>query len=602
MAAKAVVEDILAVWHATLQKAVALHESGNIADAKHLYEQVLEASPDHFDALHMYGVAQFQLGQCDAALVTLQRVIRQRANDAVAQSHMALVLRALHRLDEALAAHDCALQHKPDFAQAWANRGNVLRDMGRPADAVASFERALFLQSSFPSAHHGKGLALGDIGKWADALQSFDLAISESPGYAVAYLDRGNALRELGRLTDALQSYDNALQINPSYAQAWSNRGVVLRFIGRLDEALESYGRAMAIKPDFVDAMVNCSTLLKEMMLLPESIAMNRQALALDPHCSGAHLNLAICLLLQGDLPAGLRHYEWRWKTDQLRDAARELDRPLWLGQTSVEGKTILLHAEQGMGDTLQFCRYARLLATKGAHVILEVQPPLVELLTGIDGADRVVAQGMPLPSFDLQCPLLSLPLAMGTTLPTIPAQSIYVRPHPNKVELWKARLGSARRPRVGLVWSGRPEHKNDHNRSIPFDTFAQALHSDMEFHCLQKEFRESDLAAVRDNGAVALWNAELASFADTAALIAHMDLIVSVDTSVAHLAAAMGRPVWLLLPFSPDWRWVAGRNDSPWYPTMRLFRQSSAGQWGAPLQLVRQELLAWTASHVPVL
>jgi tetratricopeptide (TPR) repeat protein len=574
-----------------LQAGLQWFSQGDFVQADQAFAQVLSLAPARADALHMRGLAQYQLGHHGVAHTLLQQAALSLPADAAVHSNVGLVLRALGRFPEALAAYDTALRLHAQFAQAWANRGNVLRDLGQHADAVRSYQQAVELQPGFAQAWHGMGLALGDLRRWPDAVAAFDRAIAQRKDYAVAYLDHGNALRELDRLDDALHSYDAALASKPDYAQAWSNRGVVLKHMGRFQEALHSYQQALAAQPDFVDAMVNCSTLLKEMMRLEDSMALNQRALALNPKSSGAHLNLAICQLLQGDFAQGFQHYEWRWKTEQLQDGARPFVQPLWLGGVDLRGQTVLLHAEQGLGDTLQFCRYATAVQALGARVILEVQPPLVALLQGLPGVDLLVARGQPLPAFDWHCPLLSLPLAMRTTVETVPAARQYLAAAEGAAQTWQARVGPAVRKRIGLVWSGRPEHKNDHNRSLPFTQLAALLQPAWEFHCLQKELRPADLAQVQGRGDVALWCESLTSFADTAALVACMDLVIAVDTSVAHLAAAMGKPVWLLLPFSPDWRWLIGRDDTPWYPTMRLFRQSATGDWAGVLGRVIQAL-----------
>jgi hypothetical protein len=343
---------------------------------------------------------------------------------------------------------------------------------------------------------------------------------------------------------------------------------------------LQSYQQAIALQPDFLDALVNCSTLLKEMMDLDGSMAMNQRALSLDPECSGAHLNLAICHLLRGEFAEGFTHYEWRWKTEQLQSAVRHFTAPLWTGAQSLSGQTILLHAEQGLGDTVQFCRYAAQLKAMGARVLMEVQAPLLPLLHSLAGVDVWLSQGDALPPFDYHCPLLSLPRALQTGPESVPAQVPYLFADPELVAEWGRRLGPPRRQRVGLVWSGRPEHKNDHNRTMSLVQLAPILAGPAEFHCLQKEFRPADLAWDPAAKGVQLWADSLHSFADTAALIMHMDWVIAVDTSVAHVAAALGKPVWLMLPYSPDWRWLLGRDDSPWYPGMRLFRQDASGDW----------------------
>ena len=572
-------------FNTRLRDAMAMHGSGQLVGALHAYGALLQEVPTHFDALHMQGVVQFQLGALPAALDSLEKALQSKPDDAAAHSNTGLVLRALGRLTDALKEHDRALELQPEFPQAWANRGNVLRDLKRSAHAVTSYQNAIARQPDFAKALHGLGLAQSDVGHWNEAVAAFDQAIAIQPGFAVAFLDRGNALRELDRELDAIQSYDLALHHNPGYAQAWSNRGVLLKQMGRMDDALRSYEKALSCKPDFADAMVNYSTLLKELMRLDESMQMTQGALARVPDSAGAHLNLAICHLLRGDLPVGFQHYEWRWQTEQLQDNVRHFAQPLWLGQDLPAGSTVLLHAEQGLGDTLQFCRYAEQVAARSLRVVLEVQPPLLALLQGLNGVDAVVARGSVLPAFDAHCPLLSLPLALKTTLTTIPAPTPYLAADATRNDTWSRRLGLASKIRVGLVWSGRTEHKNDHNRSIAAKDMATALDAGFEYHCLQKEIRFADQVYLKSRPDLSVWSDDLTTFAETAALVACMDLVISVDTSVAHLAAALGKPVWLLLPFSPDWRWLEDGEDSPWYPSMRIFRQPATGDWPTVLR-----------------
>jgi tetratricopeptide (TPR) repeat protein len=575
----------------------ALYTQGQVPQAERAFSKLAEEHPASGDVLHMRGVCLLQLKQHAAALPALQAAAEHTPQDPSVHSNLGLVLRALKRHAESLMAYDLALQLKPDFAQAWANRGNALRDMGRGDEAIASYQKALQCQPQFPQALHGLGLAYGDVKRWLESLAAFDAALVQKPDYAVAYMDRGNTLRELERVPEALQSYERSIQLNPQSAQAWSNRGVVLKRLGRMDDAATSYERAIALDAGFVDAMVNYATLLKDMMRLPAAMAMNGRALTVDMDNSGAHLNLAICHLVTGAWSQGWLHYEWRWKTEQLKDGARTFAQPQWRGESLV-GQTILLHAEQGLGDTLQFCRFAEVLAARGARVLLEVQAPLVGLLAQLPGVHILLGRGQPLPEFDLHCPLLSVPLALGLTLENMPPAQSYLQPDAEMVHAWAAKACAGPALRVGVVWSGRPEHKNDHNRSIPLTEFQRIFRPELRYHCLQKEFRSADMPTLAARSDVAVWDAQLQSFSDTAALIATMDLVVSVDTSVAHLAAAMGKPVWLLLPFSPDWRWVVGRDDSPWYPHMRLFRQPDTGQWAPVLAHIHQALGLFTRSQ----
>jgi hypothetical protein len=308
-----------------------------------------------------------------------------------------------------------------------------------------------------------------------------------------------------------------------------------------------------------------------------------------------------LALLLNDDFARGWEEYEWRWEDEHLKRQKPQFKQPLWLGQESLKGKTILLHAEQGLGDTIQFSRYAKLVSHRGAKVVLQVQKGLKSLMQSVAGVNWVVEQGEALPAFDYHTPLMSLPLAFKTSLETIPAESVYLECEAVRVEKWKDRLGDKSKPRVGLVWSGNKDHKNDHNRSIALAMLSRILAEEVEFISLQKEVRERDKSAL-EQVAVKHFGEELKDFMDTAGLVANMDLVISVDTSVAHLAGALGKPLWVLLPFSPDWRWLLEREDSPWYPSAKLYRQPKIGDWESVIVKVAAELKAWSsaASHVP--
>ncbi len=399
-------------------------------------------------------------------------------------------------------------------------------------------------------------------------------------------------LEELRRFDEALESYDRAIALRTDYAEAHSNRGVALEKLMRFDEALASLDHALALRPDFAEAHANSGLAQQRLRRFAGALTNYDRAIAVRPDFAEAHHNEALCRLLIGDFRRGWQKHEWRWETGQLNAAKRNFAQPLWLGSDEIAGKTILLHAEQGFGDTIQFCRYAPLVVERAAHVILEVQQPLRQLMHTLARAPRIVAAGEPLTDFDLQCPLLSLPLAFGTELATIPSATPYLRAAPEAVTHWSARLPPKTRPRIGLVWSGRPTHGNDHNRSIPIDMFLSALSGvDATYVGLQREFRLGDVARLRERGDVTCFGEELQNFSDTAALIENLDLVIAVDTSVAHLAGALAKPVWILLPYSPDWRWLLDRDDSPWYPTARLFRQDRLCAWDGVMNQVHAEL-----------
>jgi hypothetical protein len=312
----------------------------------------------------------------------------------------------------------------------------------------------------------------------------------------------------------------------------------------------------------------------------------------LQPDYAEAHWNESLVRLLMGDYERGWRKYEWRWKNQNLEQFGKTFEQSPWLGEEQVAGKTILLHSEQGFGDVMQFCRYVPLVTAHGARVLFSVSEPMCDLMTtSFDGTAQILRLDRGIPRFDRHCPLASLPLAFRTTLETIPAQTPYLRVSPEKIRAWSGRLGAKCRPRIGIAWSGSPTHKNDNNRSIDFMGFSRLLDLGATFVSLQKEVRSGDASAVKDRTDLLQIADELTTFADTAAVIANLDLVISVDTSVAHLAGALAKPVWILLPFVPDWRWLIDRSDSPWYPTARLFRQDAPGDWPAVIDRVCGEL-----------
>jgi hypothetical protein len=410
-----------------------------------------------------------------------------------------------------------------------------------------------------------------ELRQWDAALASQERAIALRPDYAEAFTERGIAQRELGRLPEALASHDRALAINGTLAHAHLNRANVLVELGQLDAALESFSGAIALKPDFAEAHANRSTVL----------------------------------LLRGDLANGWADYEWRWKLGRstMVNHIRNFTQPRWTGSEPVAGRTVLLHAEQGLGDTLQFCRYATLVANEGATVLMQVPKALVELLATLEGVAAIFADTDPLPAFDCYSPLMSLPAALRTTLSTVPARVPYLRSTEAKRLFWRQKLGERGKRRVGLVWSGgfrphQPELRGvNERRNVPLAKLAGLGHPDIEFYSLQKgQPAESELAHLKSMGwggpDLIDFTALLHDFSDTAALIEQLDLVISVDTATAHLAGALGKPVWILNRFDTCWRWMLDRADSPWYPTARLYRQQRPGDWDGVVARLRQDLV----------
>ena len=410
------------------------------------------------------------------------------------------------------------------------------------------------------------GIILQRFKRNDDALSYFERALAVEPDHPPSLFNRGNVLRSLNRPLDAVHSYDHVLQIMPNHPEVLNNKGNALRALNRLDDAQANYQLALSYAPDYADA----------------------------------HWNAGLCFLLAGQYQLGWQEYEWRWASE-LNAEKHLFTQSLWDGTDSLQGKTILLHAEQGFGDTLQFCRYASLVKKRGATVVLEVQAQLLNLLGTLKGVDLLIARGHPLPKFDYHCPLLSLPKAFATDLDTIPHTSAYIAIDAKKSRLWRNKLGGNRhggnrlgaqsKLSIGLVWAGSATHLNDHNRSIPLQELTSIVDQNADLYALQKELREGDQELLHQYPQIKYLGGHLKDFTDTAALIALMDVVITVDTAIAHLAGAMGKPVWILLPYSPDWRWLLGRSDSPWYPAARLFRQTAIGDWESVLQEVKQAL-----------
>jgi tetratricopeptide (TPR) repeat protein len=470
------------------------------------------------------------------------------------------------------------------------DRGLALHQKGKLAQAQAVYQQVLAMQPRHFDALHLLGITAYQTKKLRQAVAFFDKALEINPRHAFAHNSKGVALRSLQQPEAALESYDQAVHYKPDYADAHNNRGNALRDLNQHQAAIASYDKAIALKTGYAEAYNNRAAALVEVQQLEAALESFDKAIALKADHACAHFDRGMCLLQMGQFELGWKEYEWRWK-DKLQPFARNFTQPLWLGAESLQGKTILLHSEQGFGDTIQFCRYAKLVNDLGARVILEIQEPLMGLLTNLEGVAQLVARGSALPAFDYHCPLLSLPLAFKTNFDTIPAANSYLAAHPGKVMKWQAKLGSKAKPRIGLVWSGSATQKNDHNRSFLLSGLVKFLRNDFQYISLQKETRVADKETLNRLTDILHFGEELKDFTDTAALCELVDVVISVDTSVAHLAGALGKPVWIVLPFNPGWRWLRDRNDSPWYASAKLYRQKSIGDWAGVFERVRADL-----------
>lgn len=533
---------------ALFQLGHASHLSGDIAAAIRHYQHALQIDPDHFDSVHMLGVC-----------------LAQQGDNAAAENHLAR-----------------ATKLNGQSASLWSNRGNVLNGLKRSQDAIECYRRAVQLDPKHLQAWFNLALSLREIRQLPEALEAFDQALRLKPDYPEAVSSRAQTLRELKRFEASLADYDRAIDLQPLQERHHSNRGLVLSDLGRSIEAAQSFERALSLNPRYAPAHYNRALSLQRINRLDDALASYDRAIEADPQFVDAHWNRALTLLLAGRLQEGWPAYEWRWKKPEVQPLIRHDLRRTWLGQggwPAIAGKTLLLHAEQGLGDTLMFCRYAPLLSRHGAQIVLEVQPEMCGLIARSFPDLTVIAQGDPIPPHDHHIPLMSLPLVMGTTLDNIPAPNAYLRADPLRVERWQQTLGPATRPRVGIVYSGRPQHHGDAKRSIPLVHLLTLLPPDVEPISLQRDLREADRDIVQASGLTHVGE-HLTDFDEAAALCMCLDAVICVDTSVAHLAAALGRPTHVFIPRAPDWRWLLDRPDTPWYPTMRLHRQAPNGVW----------------------
>ncbi len=460
---------------------------------------------------------------------------------------------------------------------------------GRLTAAAAAFAEAAALAPDMAVAAYNLGLALARLDRLDEAAQALARAAALAPGLAAAHNNLGAVLEKLDRLDDAEAALRTALALDPGSAEAHNNLGIVLQKQGRLDAALAAYRAALAIDPALAEGHKNLGVALQALGAVDAAVTRYRHALALAPDYRAARYALGMAQLLKGDIAAGFRDYEARWGSGP-RMVLPERPEPLWQGE-DVAGRTVLVHLEQGWGDSLQFIRYAPLLRARGCRVVVECPPPLVRLFVGADGIDALVVRGGRMPAVDCRVALLSLPWLLGTTAATIPATVPYLRPPADAAAAWRSRLASHPGLKVGIAWRGNPEHDNDRNRSLPAAALGAATAiAGVTLISLQERPGADDPAVLAETPEPGDW-------ADTAALVAGLDLVIAVDTAVAHLAGALGRPAWVLLPFAPDWRWQRDRGDSPWYPTLRLYRQPAIGQWAPVLAQVAAELAALVQS-----
>ena len=638
----------------TLTEALDHHRAGRLAEAEALYIAVLSQEPDQPDALHLAGMLASNSGRHQQALTLIARAIRARSDIAPFHNNLGTVLQKLGRHDQACLCFTQALALAPGYAEAHINFGNSLQSLGLFEESLAHYQAALDRRPDSAEAHNNLANLLVAQGQFERAETAFREALRLKPEYAEAWVNLSGALKSLARYEEAArccfqaiqlapdmaEAYSNlaaifsgaerfeeteaaawqalskkpgmaepwtvlsvvnnarrrfveaescarrSIELRPDYAEGWNNLGNALQEQGRMEEADACYHTALRIKPGLADAHYNLGNARRRMLRLPEARACYEEAIRLSPRHVKAHWNLSLTLLLAGDLERGWEEFEWRWKSP--KTPPRRFPQPPWDG-SSLEGRTILLHAEQGLGDTIQFIRYADMVKKAGATVVVECSAKLGPILATAPGVDRVVETGTCLPEFDVHVPLMSLPRLFRTTVPDIPARVPYLTVDAERRRRWEQRLARVHKPRVGLAWKGNPQQSDDRFRSIAWETLAPLTEiAGVAWFSLQY----GDRPGASLGGEVIDLAPETEDFRDAGAAIQQLDLVISVDSAMAHLAGALARPVWVLVPFLPDWRWLLDRPATPWYPTMRLFRQPERGDWESVVDLVGKALI----------
>ncbi|MDH5747856.1 MAG: tetratricopeptide repeat protein [Rhodospirillales bacterium] len=590
---------------AKFREALVHHQSGQIQIAAELYQQLLDSGFDHTDVLGFYGVAAFQLGQSAKGIELLHAALEKDPANIRACGNLGVVLEAEGRLDEAEAAYQQALRIDPYYTESLFNLGNVLLAQGRYIEAEAAYARAVETNPAHAQAYNNLGLALREQGRASESVTALRRALEIDPGYVEALNNLGLSLRAAKETEEAEASFRRVLELRPDYADAISNLGVLLHWKGELTEAETLLRRAIKLRPGAAGPLANLGATLQKQGRYEDAEAAFREAIRHNPDHAESHFNLGIILLLTGRFAEGWKENQWRWRAKDFPSERRTFDQPLWDG-SALAGRRLLIYAEQGLGDAIQLVRLAA--GVKGGEVYFECPEPLARLFKTANGIDRVIVHGEALPGFDVQVPAFELPGALNVTLQTIPDACPYLHADGTDVARWRERIGGTGGFKVGLVWAGKPNHANDRERSMGLEAMQPLLEvPNVEFYSLQMGEKRLELEAVPDLARrICDLAPQIEDFADTAAALDCLDLLITVDTSVAHLAGALGRPAWVMIPFAPDWRWMREGGTSPWYPSLRLFRQQApdegpaAEKWAPVVARMVDELAELAGAKEP--
>ena len=578
-----------------LQQAMQALQSGDFHNAELLLIDCASIDANNVETIHLLGIVYASQNNHQAAIEYYKKALKLTPEDPSVLSNFGSSLNSTGNHHEALCAFQEAIRIDPHSSEYWYNAGNTLCDMNQHNQALLHYQRSIELNPEFYQSHNNLGKALFELRRYQESLACYEEALSLNIYFLDAFINKGMTLHELKRFDDALAHYDKALSLKPDYAEAWSNKGITLHELKRFDDALAHYDKALSLKPDYAEAWSNKGITLHELKRFDDALAHYDKALGIRPDFHDAIFNKSLAMLLQGDYERGFVLYESRWNSEKVSQSSgkRFFERPSWLGKQSLQGKTILLYGEQGFGDFIQFCRYTKSVFDLGAKVILEVPQQLAMVMQSLEGVSQLVIRGDKLPPFDYQCPLLSLPLALNQNLSNIAVCNSYLTPNQDKEREWHLKLGKKEKQRIGLVWSSMSNFKDDSKRSLILEDLVKALPPDkFEYFCLQRELKQCDKEFLNAYKNIRFFGDELEDFGDTAALISCLDLVISTCTSVPHLSAALGKETWMLLSYTPDWRWLLDRSDSPWYSSLKLYRQQVIGDWTDVLNRVRCDLV----------
>jgi len=571
--------------------AICLQSQNKKSESIAVYRKLLKLDPANEGALLNYGTLLLEDGELHNAQDLFKRAVAANQLNPVAHFNLATCYRKQGQAERALQSYEMVLTLEPGLIEALQGRAEMLDELKKHHEAITTHDQLTILLPDDPSVWNNRGVSLVSLKRLDDAKASFERSLALKPGYVKAWHNLGQVMKDLFQFEEALACFEKALKYDPDSGELWSLHGVALHGLGNLTDALASCNQSISLDPNNAKGWLVRGAVLNDMRSQEDAIRNYQQAQRIDPGFPEAYWNEAHAWLLEGEFKIGWTLYEWRWKLKDFSRSIREFDSLPWLGLENLQGKAILLHAEQGLGDTIQFCRFVTQVKALGATVYLEVQEALVSLMATLEDVDGILPRGAELPPHDYHCPLMSLPLALSTKIDSVPARIPYLGASQENLCKFKSLLREqVGKPRVGIAWAGNAEHKNDFNRSINLRAVERMVSDDFNWISLQKNLSERDSEHLAALG-IQDMSQHLIDFSDTAALMGHLDLVISVDTSVAHLAGALGKKVWLLLPYSPDFRWLWDRRDSPWYPTMTLYRQPKPLDWESVISGVQQDL-----------